>query len=252
MRHRSAIPTALAATDIRVPLGRPSARSHKFVLQKTNHNYDLEHTSPISELSPSSGIARPGSSPLKQPDIYIPFTGSVATKTTIDDSKVQSQEIRRRRGRESHNAVEHRRRNNINERIQDLSRLVPANRFQDEKIRKQAIVSTVQSLKDHAWSSNTLLNSDEELYSGQDQGTYFRETNAPYSIGQLSLAALTSHDAEPCDRPTPRSLGWATKHAIIDRYHMVLNRDGAPYLELLAGFEPSPETPSKVYLDPPK
>jgi hypothetical protein len=48
----------------------------------------------------------------------------------------QSQEAKKKRRRESHNAVERRRRDNINERIHDLSRLVPQHRLEDEKIRK--------------------------------------------------------------------------------------------------------------------
>lgn len=48
----------------------------------------------------------------------------------------QTQEAKRRRRRESHNLVERRRRDNINERIQDLSKLVPQHRLEDEKIRK--------------------------------------------------------------------------------------------------------------------
>lgn len=48
----------------------------------------------------------------------------------------QSQEAKRRRRRESHNLVERRRRDNINERIHDLSRLVPQHRLEDEKVRK--------------------------------------------------------------------------------------------------------------------
>lgn len=47
-----------------------------------------------------------------------------------------TQEAKRRRRRESHNLVERRRRDNINERIQDLSKLVPQHRLEDEKIRK--------------------------------------------------------------------------------------------------------------------
>ncbi|EMD00929.1 hypothetical protein BAUCODRAFT_189575 [Baudoinia panamericana UAMH 10762] len=49
---------------------------------------------------------------------------------------VQSQEAKRRRRRESHNAVERRRRDNINERIQDLGTLLPQHRLEDEKVRK--------------------------------------------------------------------------------------------------------------------
>ena len=48
----------------------------------------------------------------------------------------QSQEAKKKRRRESHNAVERRRRDNINERIGDLSRLVPQHRLDDEKVRK--------------------------------------------------------------------------------------------------------------------
>ncbi|POS88323.1 hypothetical protein EPUL_000736 [Erysiphe pulchra] len=49
---------------------------------------------------------------------------------------LQSQEMKRRRRRESHNLVERRRRDNINERIQELSHLVPLHRLEDEKVRK--------------------------------------------------------------------------------------------------------------------
>ena len=48
----------------------------------------------------------------------------------------QSQEAKRRRRRESHNQVERRRRDNINEKIQELSHLVPQHRLEDEKVRK--------------------------------------------------------------------------------------------------------------------
>ena len=48
----------------------------------------------------------------------------------------QTQEMKRRRRRESHNLVERRRRDNINERIQELSHLVPLHRLEDEKVRK--------------------------------------------------------------------------------------------------------------------
>ncbi|KAF2804865.1 uncharacterized protein BDZ99DRAFT_480874 [Mytilinidion resinicola] len=57
---------------------------------------------------------------------------SLPTKVDIG----QSQDAKKRRRRESHNLVERRRRDNINERIHDLSRLVPAHRLDDEKVRK--------------------------------------------------------------------------------------------------------------------
>lgn len=57
---------------------------------------------------------------------------SLPTKVDIG----QTQDAKKRRRRESHNLVERRRRDNINERIHDLSRLVPQHRLEDEKIRK--------------------------------------------------------------------------------------------------------------------
>lgn len=52
-------------------------------------------------------------------------------------TSLETQEAKRRRRRASHNLVERRRRDNINERIQDLSHLVPQHRLEDEKVRKQ-------------------------------------------------------------------------------------------------------------------
>lgn len=46
-------------------------------------------------------------------------------------------EEKKRRRRDSHNQVERRRRDNINERIQDLSHLVPQHRLDDDKVKKQ-------------------------------------------------------------------------------------------------------------------
>lgn len=59
-----------------------------------------------------------------------------AKLNTGSTNQATTQEAKRKRRRESHNLVERRRRDNINERIQDLSRLVPAHRLEDEKIRK--------------------------------------------------------------------------------------------------------------------
>ncbi|KAK4457722.1 hypothetical protein QBC42DRAFT_317142 [Cladorrhinum samala] len=61
---------------------------------------------------------------------------SMPAKLTTPASAVASTEAKRKRRRESHNQVERRRRDNINERIQDLSKLVPTHRLEDEKLRK--------------------------------------------------------------------------------------------------------------------
>ncbi len=68
-------------------------------------------------------------------------TGSMPAKlngmgTNGPQAMQNTQEMKRRRRRESHNLVERRRRDNINERIQELSHLVPLHRLEDEKVRK--------------------------------------------------------------------------------------------------------------------
>ncbi|KAJ5151911.1 hypothetical protein N7492_010206 [Penicillium capsulatum] len=59
---------------------------------------------------------------------------------------LESQEAKRRRRRASHNLVERRRRDNINERIQDLSHLVPQHRLEDDKVRKQLVNNSTLSM----------------------------------------------------------------------------------------------------------
>ena len=61
---------------------------------------------------------------------------SLPTKMEGGQPAFQTQEAKRRRRRESHNLVERRRRDNINERIHDLGTLVPLHRLEDERVRK--------------------------------------------------------------------------------------------------------------------
>ncbi|KKA26052.1 hypothetical protein TD95_000334 [Thielaviopsis punctulata] len=61
---------------------------------------------------------------------------SMPTKLNANQGHLSTQDLKRKRRRESHNLVERRRRDNINERIQDLSRLVPMHRLEDDKLRK--------------------------------------------------------------------------------------------------------------------
>lgn len=57
--------------------------------------------------------------------------------TKVENGTTDNAELKKRKRRASHNAVERRRRDNINERIQDLSHLVPQHRLDDDRIRKQ-------------------------------------------------------------------------------------------------------------------
>ncbi|KAG2414025.1 hypothetical protein HFD88_003216 [Aspergillus terreus] len=70
---------------------------------------------------------------------------------------LESQEAKRRRRRASHNLVERRRRDNINERIQDLSHLVPQHRLEDDKVRKQLVNNTAMSTGSSSNPATSLL-----------------------------------------------------------------------------------------------
>ncbi|KAI5855692.1 hypothetical protein BZA05DRAFT_416349 [Tricharina praecox] len=87
-------------------------------------------------------------SPLSSPGMHVhPQISDVfkskgaSLPAKVDHMTGNSQEAKKRRRRESHNLVERRRRDNINERIQDLSQLVPHHRLEDEKVRKQLLNS---------------------------------------------------------------------------------------------------------------
>lgn len=87
-----------------------------------------EFSSPVQGVHPNPQI----SDILKGASMPTNLNGHSGATTPA----LQSQEMKRRRRRESHNLVERRRRDNINERIQELSHLVPLHRLEDEKVRK--------------------------------------------------------------------------------------------------------------------
>jgi hypothetical protein len=91
-----------------------------------------------------SPLSSPGHGPGVHAQIADVFKGkhaSLPTKVENTGPAFQTQEAKRRRRRESHNMVERRRRDNINERIQELSHLVPHHRLEDEKVRKHLLNS---------------------------------------------------------------------------------------------------------------
>lgn len=73
---------------------------------------------------------------LKSTNQTAKVAASLPTKMEHGTPAYQTQEAKRRRRRESHNLVERRRRDNINERIHELATLVPQHRLEDEKVRK--------------------------------------------------------------------------------------------------------------------
>jgi hypothetical protein len=129
-----------------------SAENSSFPTQPIRTTHSHRHQKTLSgqwDQTPSSLASFPGSefsSPIQgvhpNPQISDILKGaSMPTKLNNGHQAgsapaLQSQEMKRRRRRESHNLVERRRRDNINERIQELSHLVPLHRLEDEKVRK--------------------------------------------------------------------------------------------------------------------
>ncbi|KAG4025127.1 hypothetical protein MFRU_066g00300 [Monilinia fructicola] len=129
-----------------------SADQSNFPTQPIRTNHVHRHQKTLSgqwDQTPNSLGSFPGSefgSPIQgvhpNPQISDILKGtSMPTKLnnghgSANATGLQSQEMKRRRRRESHNLVERRRRDNINERIQELSHLVPMHRLEDEKVRK--------------------------------------------------------------------------------------------------------------------
>ncbi|PHH59280.1 hypothetical protein CDD81_3497 [Ophiocordyceps australis] len=89
---------------------------------------------PASYNSGFSSPMQQGMMPLNE--VMLKGGTSMPAKLGVAPNTVSTQEMKRKRRRESHNLVERRRRDNINERIQDLSKLVPTHRLEDEKVRK--------------------------------------------------------------------------------------------------------------------
>ncbi|PYH46167.1 basic helix-loop-helix domain-containing protein [Aspergillus saccharolyticus JOP 1030-1] len=99
--------------------------------------------SPIS--SPGHPSHHAGISEILKSGKHASLPAKVDTHMPGSAQDLESQEAKRRRRRASHNLVERRRRDNINERIQDLSHLVPQHRLEDDKVRKQLVNNTTMS-----------------------------------------------------------------------------------------------------------
>lgn len=137
--------TAAAMSNLSVSSREPSGFGAQ-PIRTTNGHHEKSpsgqwmHTPNSLSSFPGSGF----SSPMQQhgmqnpqiADVLMKGGTSMPAKLNTPPNAVSSQEMKRKRRRESHNLVERRRRDNINERIQDLSKLVPTHRLEDEKIRK--------------------------------------------------------------------------------------------------------------------
>ncbi|MCJ1475972.1 hypothetical protein MMC13_004636 [Lambiella insularis] len=163
-RHRASLPHGMdrKPSDSRSPLtpktpalgglnlgGTPESGTFAKPIHTSNFNHPHKHQKSLSgqwESNSGSYVDSPLASPMGHPTNHTQISevlrgGKPASLPAKVESHhpapaFQSQEAKRRRRRESHNMVERRRRDNINERIQELSHLVPQHRLEDEKIRK--------------------------------------------------------------------------------------------------------------------
>lgn len=136
--------TAAAMSNLSVNSREPSGFGAQPIRTTNGHEKSPSaqwmHTPNSMSSFPGSGFSSPlqhgGMQNPQIADVLLKGGTSMPAKLNTPPNAVSSQEMKRKRRRESHNLVERRRRDNINERIQDLSKLVPTHRLEDEKIRK--------------------------------------------------------------------------------------------------------------------
>jgi Helix-loop-helix DNA-binding domain len=126
----------------------PDSLQHHAMLNQQLHNqaramsHHFGRSGSAQSWEDDGSIPSPHSMHMQHPQISeIIATGKHASMPAKMENggplpTMQSQEAKKKRRRESHNAVERRRRDNINERISDLSKLVPQHRLEDEKVKK--------------------------------------------------------------------------------------------------------------------
>jgi hypothetical protein len=115
------------------PIRAPHSKSMSGQYDSTPGSLHSYLDSPLS--SPGNGIQHAGISETLGSGHHASLPAKV--EHGFSTSNAETAEAKKRRRRASHNAVERRRRDNINERIQDLSHLVPQHRLDDDKVKKQ-------------------------------------------------------------------------------------------------------------------
>ncbi|EPE09190.1 helix-loop-helix dna-binding domain-containing protein [Ophiostoma piceae UAMH 11346] len=139
--------TAKVSSSIVTAIPAPSSDSFAGSSQpiRTNGSNHEKSNSGQWAQTPNSLSSFPGSgfsSPMQPGGLHsaqineMLLKGGTSMPAKLGGPMTTSQEAKRKRRRESHNLVERRRRDNINERIQDLSKLVPSHRLDDERIKK--------------------------------------------------------------------------------------------------------------------
>ncbi|KAG4303852.1 hypothetical protein PORY_002740 [Pneumocystis oryctolagi] len=103
---------------------------HSMSVPVTANDYCFSRDYSADSFSSFFDSSFPGYSLYKKKDMCLPFVKeSLASSSIFDDKKLLEKHKKRR---ESHNAVERRRRDNINEKIQELANLVSENLFSNK------------------------------------------------------------------------------------------------------------------------
>lgn len=121
---------------------------------------------------------------------------------------------------------------------------------------------------DSGYHSNTSHQSDDFCYADQSPITVMSTIPASpsryYENNVTASQTLQSQYFESSQmyrsrsnpssqqRSTPESLGWVPGSDLLKLYKFVVQKGKEPYLELLLGCSVTPDTPERVYLDPPK
>lgn len=112
----------------------PRAHQHSLSGQWDNSpgsGFSLNYDSPMA--SPSAGLVHPQISEVLKSDTS---TSPRLTATRGSGKPATSAEAKKAKRRASHNEVERRRRNHINDRIMELAELVPKHRLDDEAVKR--------------------------------------------------------------------------------------------------------------------
>jgi len=104
--------------------------------ESTPSGHSWDQSSPFPSPANGQPVHAQISEVLRNNTHHHKVASSLPTKMEPGTGPTTTQDAKRKRRRESHNMVERRRRDNINERIHDLGTLVPQHRLEDEKVRK--------------------------------------------------------------------------------------------------------------------
>lgn len=126
-----------------VPMNENPKGFQSMSMPITSNDYHCSRNYSVDSLKSFFGSNSPGYPVYKKTkDPYFIFSEELFTSINVYDDQQRLEKYRKRR--ESHNAVERRRRDNINEKIQELATLVSKNPFKD-KIKSNTDIKNINN-----------------------------------------------------------------------------------------------------------